>query len=268
MKYRFLFASLFLVLFSCAFTILQERVIKQNSFGTGEYLEYKVHYGFISAAEAVVKVDNNVQFVNKRPCFKVEVQGRTVGAFDFISRVRDTWRTHIDTISILPQAFYEKKQEKDYRMEESVLFDHYNNSVSSVDLSSIEKEKKTTKVPDNVQDLISSYYYIRTLDFTKMKDGEVVGAKVYYENEIMDLKMRFRGRDKIKTKFGYANCYKISPIVPGNKFFSGAEPIKIWVSDDSGCVPLKVEVSLAIGTLVMDLKKFSGLKSNLSFAEN
>ena len=80
--------------------MVQERVITQNSFGLGEHLEYKVRYGFISAAEAVVSIAPNIQYINKRPCFKVEVVGKTVGAFDFISRVRDTWKTHIDRKSV------------------------------------------------------------------------------------------------------------------------------------------------------------------------
>ena len=247
--------------------MVQERVIIQNSFGLGEHLEYKVRYGFISAAEAVVSIDPNIQYINKRPCFKVEVVGKTVGAFDFISRVRDTWKTHIDTSSILPQQFYEKKQEKDYRKEEIVNFDHNNNTVTYSEISDPTAEKKQLKVPNNVQDLISSYFYIRTLDFNTMKIGEVVGAKVYYDDEIMDMKMQYKGREKVDTKFGQVSCFRISPVVPNNRFFSGKDPIKIWVSDDENHVPLKVEVSLAIGSLVMDLKRYSGLRSPLNLTQ-
>ncbi|OMP13079.1 hypothetical protein COLO4_02318 [Corchorus olitorius] len=33
---------------------------------------------------------------NGRPCYKVVVNGRTTGVTDWVTRVRDTWASHID----------------------------------------------------------------------------------------------------------------------------------------------------------------------------
>jgi hypothetical protein len=79
--------------------------------------------------------------------------------------------------------------------------------------------------------------------------------------------MKFKGRENVSTKFGVVSSFRISPVVPNNRFFSGKDPIKIWVSDDSNHIPLKVEVSLTIGSLVIELKRFSGLKSELNLVK-
>ena len=238
-----------------------ERTIVHNSFGTGEHIEYRVHYGFFNAAEAIVDVDDKIQKVNSRPCYRVDVTGRTTGAFDLITRVRDNWRSYIDTVSILPQRFYQKKQEGDYRKEEQYVFDHAENIVRSAELNEANAEKYELKVPDNVQDVVSGYYFLRTVDFNRYKVGDIISVKAFFDREIYDMKMTFRGKEVIKTKFGKINVVKIKPIVPPNKFFDGTEPISIWVTDDQNKVPVKVEIELAIGSIACDIKKYSGLKT-------
>jgi Protein of unknown function (DUF3108) len=249
-------------------TLNPVRVLPQNNFGTGEHLEYRVHYGFVNAAEAIVHVDNTIQMVNRRPCYKVEVNGRTTGAFDLVSRVRDTWRTYIDTAAILPQQFYERKQEGGYKKEEQLVFDHQNDVVRVKEINDPDgNDLLNMKVPDHVQDLISGYYFLRTVDFGKMQVGQIVVVKAFYDREVYDMKMRYGGKEEIETKFGKVNTLKINPILPKNKFFSGKEPISIWVSNDKNRVPLKASVELAIGAISLDIKKYSGLKTPLRFVQ-
>ncbi len=107
------------------------RRVVNTSFGPGEHLEYRVHYGFINAAEAVVDVSPTLYKVNERPCYRVNVDGRTVGAFDLVTRIRDTWRSYIDTSAILPQKFYTNLQENNYRKEENITFNHETNTVKA-----------------------------------------------------------------------------------------------------------------------------------------
>ncbi len=237
------------------------RQVPNNSFGTGEKLEYRVHYGFINAAEAKVEVANSVTQINNRPCYRVNVSGRTVGAFDLVTRVRDTWRSYIDTSAILPQMFQQDIAENKFRKQETVLFNHGSDVVYSDD----KKEKKSFKVPNNIHDVISGYYYLRTMDFERMSEGQIIEVPTFFGGEVFPMKVRYRGKDEIKTKFGRIKVLKLNPVMPDNKFFKGNNSIRIWVSDDDNKVPVKVEVDLWIGALEMDLKGFRGLKSELDW---
>jgi hypothetical protein len=233
----------------------QNRVIPNKSFGVGEKVEYRVHYGFINAAEAKVEIARGVTIVNNRPCFKINVTGRTVGPFDLISRVRDTWRSYVDTSAILPHVFYQSIQENKYRKEETIVFNHDRDQA----VSSIKDETKTYQVPDNIHDIISGYFFLRTVNFDKINEGEIIEIPTFFGGEVYKLRVRYVGKDVIKTKFGKTNVLRLNPLIPNNKLFKGEGAMKLWVSDDSNRIPLKVEVELMIGSLEMDLKSYKGL---------
>jgi len=237
------------------------RRVVNNSFGPGEHLEYRVHYGFLNAAEAIVDVSPTLYKVNDRPCYRVNVDGRTVGAFDLVTRIRDTWRSYIDTSAILPQKFYTNLQENSYRKEENITFYHETNTVKAEERT----EKDVFNVPDNVHDLISGYYFLRTIDFSKISSGQVIEVPAFYDDTVYHMKVRYRGKDVVKTKQGKINVLKLNPVLPQNKLFKDEESIRIFVSDDVNKVPVKVEVDLWVGSMVMDLKRNSGLKQALTF---
>lgn len=237
------------------------RRVVNTSFGPGEHLEYRVHYGFLNAAEAIVDVSPTLYKVNERPCYRVNVDGRTVGAFDLVTRIRDTWRSYIDTSAILPQKFYSNLQENKYRKEENITFNHEANTVKAEERT----ERDVFKVPDNVHDFISGYYFLRTFDFSRISSGQVIELPAFYDDTVYNMKVRYRGKDVIKTKFGKINVLKLNPVLPQNQLFKDEESIRIFVSDDANKVPVKVEVDLWVGSMVMDLRKNGGLKQPLQY---
>ena len=238
------------------------RRVVNNSFGPGEHLEFRVHYGFLNAAEAIVDVSPTLYKVNERPCYRVNVDAHTVGAFDLVTRIRDTWRSYIDTSAILPQKFYTNLQENKYRKEENITFNHEANTVKSEERTG----KDVFKVPDNVHDLISGYYFLRTIDFSHVSNGQVIEVPAFYDDTIYHMKVRYRGKDVVKTKNGQIRVIKLNPVLPpGNALFKEEESIRIFVSDDVNKVPVKVEVDFWVGAMVMDLKQNSGLKQPLKF---
>jgi hypothetical protein len=251
-----------LVILTAAFTAANTyRRVVNTSFGPGEHIEYRVHYGIINAAEARVDVAPTIYSVNGRPCYQVNVFGRTTGAFDMVTRVRDTWRSYIDTAAILPQKFYTNIQENSYRKEENMTFNHVTNTVKAEERN----EKDLFKVPDNVHDVVSSYYFLRTIDFNKIGVGTLIEMPAFYDDVVYNMKVKYRGKETIKTKFGKINVIKLSPILSANGFFKGEDSLLMWVSDDVNKVPVKVQVELAIGSLDMDIKSCSGLKQALVF---
>lgn len=225
-------------------------------FGLGERVEYRIHYGIINAAEARVDIAKNISRVNGRPCYRINVFGRTTGAFDVFTKVRDTWRSFVDTTTLQPHQFYRNIRENNYRKEETTYFDRKRNKATT-------KTKDTTRVfdvPRDVHDIISGYYLLRTIDFHNKKEGDLIQVPVFLSDEIFNLKVRYAGQDVVKTRFGRINVFKLHPIMPQNKLFKGENSIRLWVSDDPNKIPVKIEVDLFIGALAMDLKYYSGLQ--------
>lgn len=236
------------------------RQIKQDCLSRGEKMEYRVHYGFINAGEAIMKTDQAIHTVNGRQCYKVDVYGNTVGFFDMITQVRDNWGTYIDTSAIVSQTFYQSIQEGKYRKKEVIQFDQLRhnaivNRLNKNDSSLIRKDTIATQ--PHMQDIVSGYYYLRTFDFSKMSEGEVFTISGFFDDTTYNVQVKFLGREKLKTKIGEFDTVILSPIMPKNSFFRGKNPIRAWISDDKKRIPLKVKAELLIGSLEIDIRAYS-----------
>lgn len=238
------------------------RYISNESFTAGEVLEYRVHYGFLNIGEGIVEVSPTLYKVNNRVCYKVNVFGRTSGTFELGYKVRDTWRSYIDTSALVPQKFYTNIQENKYRKEETVFFDHLKRTVRSEEKN---QETKEFSIPNNVQDLISGYYFLRTLNFNKFSDGDTIAVKAFFDDEFYDFKVRFRGREEVKTRFGKIKCIRVTPVMPPNQLFKDENSISVYISDDKNKIPIKVEADFFLGAIVLELKKHKGLKNDIHF---
>lgn len=238
------------------------RRIPNKSFTTGEVLEYRVHWGILNIGDGVVEVSPTLYNVNDRICYKVNVFGKTSGTIEWTYKVRDTWRSYIDTSALIPQRFYTNIQENKYRKEEWVFFDHIKKTVRSEEKN---QETKEFTIPANVQDLISGYYYLRTLDFNKFQEGDTIALHAFFDDEFYNFRVRYRGRGEVKTKFGKIKCIKITPVMPENQLFKGENSIRVWISDDDNKIPVKVEADIFIGAIELELKRHKGLKNEIRF---
>lgn len=231
------------------------RYLPNHAFKAGEYFEYKVKYGFLSVGEATVDVSPQIYSVNNRPCYRVNIFGRTTGLTDLF-HIRNTYRSYLDTAAILPQKFLMDLQENNYRKEQTITFDHLANAA----VREQNKERKNFKLPDNVHDVVSGYYFLRTIDFTKVKIGETVSSNMFFDDEIYNMRVKYNGKGVVRTKYGKINVIKLNPILPKNSMFEGEDAIRIWVSDDKNRVPIKIEVDFSVGGATMELKNYKNTK--------
>lgn len=232
------------------------RFVENHSFQAGEHYTYKVKYGFITVGQANVEVHNRIFNVHGRPCYRVNVLGKTAGLAS-LWKVSNTYRSFIDTTAIIPHKFVYSARENSYARDQVFDFDHGRNLVKRT-----EKNKITEyKVPEYVQDVISGYYYLRTVDFSKMKVGETVKAPMFFDDEIYDMKVKYAGKDVVKTRFGKMGVLKLNPVLPSNKLFEGEEAIRIFVSDDENRVPIRLEIDFSFGTIAMEIVGYGDVRN-------
>ncbi|MEM6841907.1 MAG: DUF3108 domain-containing protein [Bacteroidota bacterium] len=241
------------------------RRISNRSFGTGEVLKYRIHYGFISAAEAIMQVHDNYYDIDGRPCYKIDVFGNTTGVADLLYSVRDNFGSYVDTTAILPMRSYRYIQEGNYRKNEVINFDHENDVATVLKLDKqtrAVKERKSFAVPNNVVDIVGGYYFLRTLDYSDYKVGDVIPVEGFFDNEVYKIEIKILGRELLRTRVGNINAIVVAPSLPENDFFEGSkDPVQVWMSDDSNKVPLKIKAKLAIGALEIDIKEMKNLRN-------
>ncbi|MGV3538522.1 MAG: DUF3108 domain-containing protein [Rufibacter sp.] len=239
------------------------RAVKNDSFAPGEVLQYKVHYGIINAGEATINVSPTLQRINNRTCYQTTVSGKSTGSFDFFHRIRDTWTSFIDTSTMLPARFYRNIEEGSYRRKETTDFDHDRNLVVVND--SRDKEKNQVfKVPNNAQDMVSGFYYLRTLNLDSFKPGQTIKMQGFLGDEVFDMTVTYKGVTTVETKAGKIRAHRLTPRMPSNKLFKGEDAISVYFSDDSNKVPVLFEAEMFVGSVKVNLFKYSGLKSRLN----
>lgn len=255
-------ALLVLTLFVSSFVIKTDNgkvaMLTHKTFPKGEKISYLVHYGFIDAGEATVSIDEQNHYVNGNTCYRVDVHGKTVGVFGWTTKVDDLWRSYIHSETHTPQKFYRLIRENKYRKEEVINFDHQGRraKVQTRKKAKDEWKSKEYQVPTDVQDMISGYYFLRRVDYSKLKKNDIVQMDAFMEDTVYNFKVRFLGEDEIRTKIGKQKAYVMAPIMPDNKIFSGDDAIKFWMSADDRRIPLKIRAKMWIGAVEVDITDY------------
>lgn len=227
------------------------RTVNNQAFRPGELLKFRIHYGILDAGEAILEVKSDMQNFGGRECYHVIGSGKSVGAFDWFFKVRDRYESVLDKEAILPWLFIRRVNEGGYIINQNVSFNHYTDSAKS--------EKATISIPDNTQDLISSFYYARTIDFSQAKEGDIFPLVGYLDDAIFPMNLKYLGKEKIKSKKGTFSCIKLRPMLQEGRVFKDQEDMTIWVSDDLNKIPIRVQTNILVGSIKMDLVDYSNL---------
>lgn len=242
--------------------------VHYNPINTGETIEYKVTFGFFTVGKAQIQTSSKVYKVNGRPCYKIDVRGKTSGAVDWVASVDDTWGAYMDTLTFLPYLGYRNIKENKYRKNELTRFDQLNQVVELKVYNQKKKEfnePNIFKIEEPVRDIVSGYSFLRTLDYKNYQAGDTIALYGVFEDELFDFKILYAGEETLKTKLGDVKAFKLVPVMPDNQLFAGENAIAIWFSDDANKIPLKIEASMLIGKAGCEIINYSTLKEELQY---
>lgn len=229
------------------------RSINNTAFKPGEVLKFRIHYGIMDAGEATLEVKSDYTNLGGRDCYHFIGNGKSVGAFDWFFKVRDRYESVVDKDAMVPWMFIRRVNEGGYIINQNVSFNHYADSAKS--------EKATIAIPDNTQDLVSSFYYARTIDFTNAKEGDIFEITGYLDDKVIPLNLKFLGREIIECKVGKFRCMKMRPMLQQGRVFKDQEDMTIWISDDQNKIPIRVQTDILVGSIKMDLVSYTNLAS-------
>ena len=226
---------------------------KEPVFKEGEVLEYKLKYGFITAAEATIKVmATDTKFENK-PTYRLVVDAQTSGTFDIFYKIRDHYDSYIDKTDLTPYFYQENIREANYRRQDKARFYQ--------DTKKVIATKGTFATPTTQTfDLVSAYYFSRSLDISKLKVGDKFKLNYFLGDEISALEIQYVGKEMVKSKLGNLSCLKFSPSIKPGRIFKKDSKLYLWITDDGNRVPVKAEVEILVGSVTMEIKSATGLK--------
>ncbi len=230
------------------------RTIPQNAFGLGERLVYDVGYSFIKAGEAVMAIPT-VEQIHGRDAYRVVFTVNTTPTFSFFFKVEDRYETMMDVDGLFPWRFSQKIREGKYKRDFEAEFDQVNHIARA--------NEKEYPVPPYVHDVVSAFYFARTLDFSTMR----VGSKVYLNNFFKDtthpLPVKFLGHQQISVPAGVFNCVLIEPLIKEGGLFKSEGRVIIWLTNDERRIPVRVSTKVIIGSIEAELREYSGTRGEV-----
>jgi hypothetical protein len=196
---------------------------------------------------------------NGKPVFHVVGKGWTTGAIKWFFKVKDRYESYFDKTTGLPYKSIRKIDEGGHTKDIETEFDQNNKKAFVVDNK--HKTENTFATEDNVQDMVSAFYYLRNnYDTNTIKDGDIVSLNMFFDDENYNFKLKFLGRETIDTNFGKVKTLRFRPYVMAGRVFKEEESLTLWVSADENKIPLKIKADLAVGSLQANLEAFKGLK--------
>lgn len=232
--------------------------VKNTSFQANESITYRVYYTlagvYIAAGEAtfICVLDQ----LNGKPVYHVTGGGKTFSFYDNFFRVRDKYESFIDTGTLQPYKFIRNVNEGTYKKYENISF----NKSASTAITNV----GVFKTPDCIQDVLSSFYYARNIDFGKMLPGDKIPFSMFLDNQVYNLYIRYLGKEVIKTKYGKFHAIKFKPLLIKGAIFQGGEKMTVWVSDDANHIPVRVESPISVGSVKVDMMDFRNCRSPLT----
>lgn len=231
---------------------------KESAFKPGEWLKFRLHYGFLNASYATLQVKNAK--IDGKSMYHVVGKGRTTGLANVFFKVDDRYESYFDKEEMKPYKFVRKIDEGGYTKDIEINFDHNNDKAVLNDKK--HKKKKEFDLQDSIQDLISAFYYLRNNYAPEnLVQGESINLKMLYDDDgIFNFKLKYLGDEVLKTKFGKVKCFKFRPYVQSGRVFKEQESLSLWVSADKNKLPIRIKADLAIGSIKADLEQYNGLK--------
>ena len=232
--------------------------INNVAFKVDEEVSFTVYYAvaglYVNAGDATFT--SKLETINNRPVYHVTGEGKTNGSYDWIYKVRDKYESYIDTATMQPLKFVRNVNEGGYKKYQNITFNKAASTAIATD--------GVFKVPACVQDVVSSMYYARNIDFSKLRPDDKIPFSLFLDNEVFNMYIRYVGREEIKTRYGKFMALKIKPLLLKGQIFEGGENMTVWVSDDANHIPVRVESPLVVGKVKIDMMSFANLRYPLT----
>lgn len=219
-----------------------------------ENLSYDIMYkwGLVNKKTGTVTISTETP---KNGRFKARLTGATAPWADHIYKLRDTLRGTIDAQKLVPYSYEKIAYEGGDFNHDNITFTH---SSSGTDAKVIHrrKKKKDTEVKvtnknlhadGTTLDMLSAFYYMRNIDYSKMKKGQTVKLHVFSGSQSEILTIHYEGLESIELQNKKVDTYHITFTFTSGSGKKTSDNMDAWLSTSPAHIPLLMEGKLPVG---------------------
>lgn len=220
---------------------------RQNTaFAVGEFLRFMIHYFSVVAGYATLEVREMMDYQG-RPCYRIVATAESAFPFSKFYKVDDYLESLFDAVDFFSWRYIKRTREGGYREDTKILYDPVRRT--AVWYKNQDSPREVPILP-GVQDVLSSFYYFRLLDF---QEGERVAISTNARGKNYELVVEVFHKEKIKVRAGEFLCWKLKPHVKYDNVFQNKGDIWIWVTADERKIPVLIKSKIIVGSIDIEL---------------
>jgi uncharacterized protein DUF3108 len=227
-------------------SVMKVRLPSRVTFAPGEHLGFSVQYGLLTAGTATMTIDPQIRDRNGRPTYHLVTTARSNKVFSTFFEVNDRVESYMDTLHLHSVRFEKHLREGKYNRDVWVVFDQERHT-ARID------GKRDCEVLEHVQDVLSSLYYVRTLD---LQVGKAVYVPNHDSGKNYPMQVQVHGRERVTVDAGTFDCLVLEPILLGEALFKQKGRMQVWVTDDALKMPVLMKSKVLVGDIAAVLSEF------------
>lgn len=227
-------------------SVTLNRLPSHVAFAPGEHLAFSVQYGLLTAGTATMSIDPQIRDRNGRPTYHLVTTARSNKVFSKFFEVNDRVESYVDTLHLHSVRFEKHLREGKYNRDVWVVFDQERHT-ARID------GKRDCDVLEHVQDVLSSLYYVRTLD---LQVGKAVYVPNHDSGKNYPMQIQVHGRERVTVDAGTFDCLVLEPILLGEALFKQKGRLQVWVTDDALKMPVLMKSKVLVGDIAAVLTEF------------
>ena len=209
-----------------------------------EVLHYSAGFRFFPAGHATLSIESDS--LEDKMVYLLTSTVRTNSFLSKFYEVRDVIKSWLSTENLSLKKTVQTIREGNYHKDHEAIIQGDSLAIS---------KKNTIKLPGEVYDPVAYVYFLR---MQKLLQGNQYRFFSYGETKMKEVIVDVTGKETIKVPAGTFNCFKIEPVSgDGKPLLKNNGVMRVWLSDDSLHLPIKIEQNTNIGTMVMKLKNIN-----------
>lgn len=221
-------------------------------FAEGETLVYDVHWSLVPAGEVVATLARAKD--GARDAYEVVTTAQSRGFVALLFKVDNEFRSVIDPDTLCSERISKKIREGRRRRDTRIVFDAARRlaTLDEIDLKKPQAPPRhaENEIPECVSDVVSAFYYVRR---RALRVGEPLHMPLNDGGKTHLVTVEVQAREQVETTLGTRLALRLEPKVFGSLYRRKGRML-VWLSDDDQRLPLRIEASVAVGTITGTLK--------------
>ena len=228
-----------------AIPLVDVKTVKNPPITVGEKLTYKVKIGWAPVGQRIDHVTKKTTIKNK-PIYNISSKAKT-GALVSFYRFHSLQYTYLNLKELKPIRFRNQLQDRKYSAIVEIKFSddeaEYNKKSQAKPKAPQKQDKKVIKIPSGTQDELSMIYFLRCKQITP---GNIYYFPLISKGKVVKVELKVKRGERMKVKgIGHVNTLMVQT----------SEGSRLWLTDDSYHLPIRIEADTKIGKTTAELEK-------------